>query len=92
MIEKILNSLFRKIFSTNSEIKKPVCNKTIYLYPSASYSTASGGTDNKWLNVHENFINYRQGEPTAESAIKFLETAKEFHADCQKVQKELTVS
>ena len=49
-------------------------------------------TDNKWLNVHENFINFRQGEPTAESAIKFLETAKEFHADCQQVQKELTES
>jgi len=50
----------------------------------------TGETEDKWLNIHDNFISYRQGEPTAEGAIKFLEIAKEFYADCQKVQKKLT--
>jgi len=50
----------------------------------------TGETDDKWINIHDNFINTRNAEPTAEGAIKFLEVAKEFHAACQKIQKELT--
>jgi len=50
----------------------------------------SGETDSKWNNISKSFIDYRQGEHTAENNVKFLEIAKEFHSDCQKIQAELT--
>ncbi|MGH7884369.1 MAG: hypothetical protein ACRENO_01590, partial [Thermodesulfobacteriota bacterium] len=49
----------------------------------------TGEADRKWLNISEQFKRYKQIEPTAEAAILFLETAKEFYSDCIKVQEQL---
>lgn len=49
----------------------------------------TGEADQKWLNVLEQFKKFKEGEPTAESAIQFLETAKQFNSDCVKIQEQL---
>lgn len=49
----------------------------------------TGEADEKWLNMYEDFNKYKNGEKTAENAIKFLELAKEFNKECKKVQEQL---
>ena len=49
----------------------------------------TGEADQKWLNVYENFNEVRSKDPDPETAIKFLETAKEFHSECVKIQNNL---
>ena len=50
----------------------------------------TGETDEKWLDVSRKFSEYRGGEASASKAIEFLEVAKSFHSDCEKVQEQLT--
>lgn len=50
----------------------------------------TGESDKKWIDISKSFSEYRKGEYTAENTIKFLEIAKEFNAECQKIQAELT--
>ena len=50
----------------------------------------TGESDKKWVDISKKFGDYRQGEYTAEKAVKFLEIAKEFNAECQRIQAELT--
>lgn len=49
----------------------------------------TGEADKKWMNVAEEFKKYKKIEPSAESAIMFLEAAKEFNKECIKVQEQL---
>ncbi len=49
----------------------------------------TGEADQKWLNLREQFGNFKDGEKTAEKAIVFMELAKDFHSECQKVQAQL---
>jgi len=49
----------------------------------------TGEADKRWMNVSKIFSDYRQGKYTAENSIKFLEIAKEFSAECQRVHAEL---
>ena len=50
----------------------------------------SGESDKKWVDISKKFDDYRQGEYTAENTVKFLEIAKEFNTECQRIQAELT--
>lgn len=50
----------------------------------------TGEADSKWENVSGRFRDYLQGEASAQNAITFLELAKEFHGECQQLQKKLT--
>ena len=50
----------------------------------------TGETDDRWLNVSRKLGEYRDGEASASKAIEFLEVAKSFHSDCEKVQEQLT--
>jgi sulfite reductase (ferredoxin) len=50
----------------------------------------TGETNEKWLDISHRFMEYRDGEASASKAIEFLEVAKSFHSDCEKVQEQLT--
>ena len=50
----------------------------------------TGEADQKWLDISKNFGEYKSGEVTAEDAIKFLDVAKDFHSECQRIQEQLT--
>ncbi|MGI9553859.1 MAG: nitrite reductase [Thermodesulfobacteriota bacterium] len=50
----------------------------------------TGEADKRWVDISKSFKDYRQGEYSAENAVKFLEIAKEFNAECQKIQSALT--
>ncbi len=62
--------------------------QTIWTFENLCVRT--GEVDKKWWNVSEKFKSFVNGEPTPQNAITFLELAKEFHAECQKLQKKLT--
>lgn len=49
----------------------------------------TGESDPKWKDVSEKFREFLDGEQTAQNAITFLELAKQFHAECQRIQNEL---
>ncbi len=51
----------------------------------------TGETDEKWLDVSHRLNEYRSAEPSATTAIEFLEVAKQFHAECEKVQEQLSM-
>lgn len=50
----------------------------------------TGESDPEWEDVSSRFRDYLQGEHNAQNAITFLELAKKFHLECQRIQKELT--
>ena len=49
----------------------------------------TGETDEKWFDVSSRLGEYRNGEASASKAIEFLEIAKSFHSDCERVQEQL---
>lgn len=49
----------------------------------------TGETDERWLDVSRRFGEYRNGEASASKAIEFLEVAKSFYSDCERVQEQL---
>ena len=49
----------------------------------------TGESDKKWNDVSDKMKDYLEGEPSAQNAIMFLELAKDFHKECQRIQKEL---
>ena len=52
----------------------------------------TGDADERWINISKIFNDYRKGEYTAEKSVGFLEIAKEFNTECQRIQAELTKS
>ncbi len=51
----------------------------------------TGETDEKWIDVSQRLSEYKNSEPSATTAIEFLEVAKQFHAECEKVQQQLSM-
>ncbi len=49
----------------------------------------TGDTDEKWFDISCRLKQYRDGEASATKAIEFLEVAKSFHSDCEKIQEQL---
>ncbi len=62
-------------------------NQTMWEFENLIVRT--GEADSKWMNLAQEFKKYKEIEPSAESAIMFLETAKEFNKECIRVQEQL---